>query len=130
MGKRDKRKKGKDTGAKVKKASGSRAESDNEDLDLMLEEYTKILEEKGKVVMSDDIVPSPRVNGSFVVNPLNDSEGILFGGEYRDGEKMYYYSDLFKYNFDKMTWKKVTSQTTLFPPDGCLSEWQAGNLWR
>lgn len=114
MGRRDKRRKGKETGSKAKKSKAQQIDSD-EDLDLILEEYTKSMEEKSKVVQSDNVLPTPRVNGSFILNPNNDSEAILFGGEYRHGEKVYYYSDLFKYNLEKMSWKKITSQTSPKP---------------
>jgi hypothetical protein len=40
--------------------------------------------------------PSPRVNATLVVNPLNANELILFGGELFDGEFTFVYNDLFK----------------------------------
>lgn len=59
--------------------------------------------------------PTRRVNASFIVNPLNSNELLLFGGERHDGQKCHLYNDFFKYKIDKNEWTKITSPNTPGP---------------
>lgn len=59
--------------------------------------------------------PSRRVNASWSVNPLNNCELIMFGGEYFDGQKFHLFNDYFRYNTEKNEWRKITSPNSPGP---------------
>lgn len=65
--------------------------------------------------MDDNVpAPSPRSNGSLTINPLKDTELILYGGEFYNGSKTFVYGDLYRYDVEKNEWKLVSSPNS--PP--------------
>lgn len=127
MGKgRDKKKKSKDSvkkeekknkqSEKVSKKQKSKLKcEDEEDIEVILDNFRKQQEAKYKVceeLCADP--PSPRINGTLVANAAS-SELILFGGEYFNGDKCVLNNDLFRYNAEKFEWKKITSPNTPGP---------------
>ncbi|GAB2289419.1 hypothetical protein Dimus_023728 [Dionaea muscipula] len=73
-------------------------------------------EAKKKEVHVEDNVPapSPRSNCSLNINPLKETELILYGGEFYNGSKTFVYGDLYRYDVDKQEWKLVSSPNS--PP--------------
>ncbi|MED6111165.1 hypothetical protein PIB30_049921 [Stylosanthes scabra] len=50
----------------------------------------------------------------LVVNPLKETELVLYGGEFYNGNKTFVYGDLFRYDVEKLEWKLVSSPNS--PP--------------
>ncbi|KAL1823593.1 hypothetical protein ACET3Z_010371 [Daucus carota] len=48
------------------------------------------------------------------INPLKETELILYGGEFYNGNKTYVYGDLYRYDVDKNEWKLISSPNS--PP--------------
>ncbi|XP_057988561.1 uncharacterized protein LOC110634022 isoform X2 [Hevea brasiliensis] len=48
------------------------------------------------------------------VNPLKDTELILYGGEFYNGNKTFVYGDLYRYDVEKQEWKRISSPNS--PP--------------
>ncbi|KZV24855.1 kelch domain-containing protein 4-like [Dorcoceras hygrometricum] len=73
-------------------------------------------EAKKKEVHIEDNVPapSPRSNCSLTINPLKDTELILYGGEFYNGNKTFVYGDLYRYDVEKQEWKLISSPNS--PP--------------
>jgi N-acetylneuraminic acid mutarotase len=73
-------------------------------------------EAKKKEVHIDENVPapSPRSNCSLTINPLKDTELVLYGGEFYNGSKTFVYGDLYRYDVEKNEWKLVSSPNS--PP--------------
>ncbi|KAI8543898.1 hypothetical protein RHMOL_Rhmol08G0254300 [Rhododendron molle] len=73
-------------------------------------------EAKKKEVHVEENVPapSPRSNCSLNINPLKETELILYGGEFYNGSKTFVYGDLYRYDVDKQEWKLVSSPNS--PP--------------
>ncbi|EGF84060.1 hypothetical protein BATDEDRAFT_21748 [Batrachochytrium dendrobatidis JAM81] len=114
---------------------GLKAELDDEpeDIDAILEQFRKAQDDESKITEEADCAPpSRRANASFTANPLDPSELLLFGGEYYDGQKVYMYNDLYKFDTEKSTWKRITSSNspgprsshqTVITPAGRLFLW-------
>uniref|UniRef100_A0A803MA06 DUF4110 domain-containing protein n=1 Tax=Chenopodium quinoa TaxID=63459 RepID=A0A803MA06_CHEQI len=73
-------------------------------------------EAKKKEVLVEENVPAPsaRSNGSLTINPLKETELILYGGEFYNGNKTYVYGDLYRFDIEKQDWKLVSSPNS--PP--------------
>uniref|UniRef100_A0A9I9DYK0 DUF4110 domain-containing protein n=1 Tax=Cucumis melo TaxID=3656 RepID=A0A9I9DYK0_CUCME len=73
-------------------------------------------EAKKKEVHVEENVPapSPRSNCSLTINPLKETELILYGGEFYNGTKTYVYGDLYRYDVEKLEWKVISSPNS--PP--------------
>ena len=69
---------------------------DEEDIELMIAKFKKMDEEKVAISEEPSNNPSPRLHGSLIVNPLKETEVILFGGEFYNGDSIYLYNDLYK----------------------------------
>nr|XP_048330383.1 kelch domain-containing protein 4 isoform X2 [Ziziphus jujuba var. spinosa] len=48
------------------------------------------------------------------INPLKDTELILYGGEFYNGNKTFVYGDLYRYDSEKQEWKLISSPNS--PP--------------
>ncbi|KAG8652644.1 kelch domain-containing protein 4 isoform X3 [Manihot esculenta] len=48
------------------------------------------------------------------INPLKDTELILYGGEFYNGNKTFVYGDLYRYDVEKQEWKRISSPNS--PP--------------
>ncbi|TQD79022.1 hypothetical protein C1H46_035408 [Malus baccata] len=73
-------------------------------------------EAKKKEVHVEENVPapSPRSNCTLSINPLKETELILFGGEFYNGNKTFVYGDLYHYDVEKQDWKLISSPNS--PP--------------
>ncbi|XP_014498476.1 kelch domain-containing protein 4 [Vigna radiata var. radiata] len=89
--------------------------SPEDDIDAILLSIQKEEAKKKEVHVDDNVpAPSPRSNCSLTVNPLKETELILYGGEFYNGNKTFVYGDLFRYDVEKLEWKLVSSPNS--PP--------------
>ncbi|TDH72428.1 uncharacterized protein CCR75_003282 [Bremia lactucae] len=79
---------------KDRKALGT----DEEDIELILQEFRKKDAERTQVLVEAVPQPSPRAN--FTLSALPSGEMLLFGGEYFDGDVNECYNDVFKWNLE------------------------------
>ncbi|CAI9280488.1 unnamed protein product [Lactuca saligna] len=102
--------------AEVKKARReSKKVSPEDDIDAILLSIQKEEAKKKEVHVEENAPrPSPRSNCSLNINPLKETEMILYGGEFYNGTKTYVYGDLYRYDVDKGDWKLVSSPNS--PP--------------
>ncbi|KAL2515207.1 Galactose oxidase/kelch repeat superfamily protein [Forsythia ovata] len=123
MGKKTKKPgKGKEkTEKKTVKAEEKRARreskklSPEDDIDAILSSIQKEEAKKKEVHIEDNVpAPSPRSNCSLTINPLKDTELILYGGEFYNGSKTFVYGDLYRYDVEKQEWKLISSPNS--PP--------------
>ncbi|CAL5209873.1 unnamed protein product [Lathyrus oleraceus] len=123
MGKKTKKPgKGKEkTEKKTAKADVKRARreekklSPEDDIDAILLNIQKEEAKKKEVHVEDNVpAPSPRSNCSLTVNPLKETELILYGGEFYNGNKTFVYGDLYRYDVEKLEWKLISSPNS--PP--------------
>ncbi|XP_052182080.1 uncharacterized protein LOC127794858 [Diospyros lotus] len=123
MGKKTKKPgKGKEkTERKTAKAEGKRARretkkvSPEDDIDAILLSIQKEEAKKKEVHVEENVpAPSRRANCSLNINPLKDTELILYGGEFYNGNKTFVYGDLYRYDVEKQEWKLVSSPNS--PP--------------
>ncbi|KAJ7535226.1 hypothetical protein O6H91_12G023200 [Diphasiastrum complanatum] len=124
MGKRQKKPgKGKEkTEKKTAKAEEKRARRDDkklaeeDDIDAILAKIQKEEAKKVEIYIEENVpAPSPRCNCSVTVNPLRESELILYGGEHYNGAKTSVFGDLYRYNAEKNDWKRVSSPNSPSP---------------
>lgn len=123
MGKKTKKPgKGKEkTEKKTAKAEEKRARreskklSPEDDIDAILLSIQKEEAKKKEVHVEENVpAPSPRSNCSLTINPLKETELILYGGEFYNGTKTYVYGDLYRYDVEKLEWKVISSPNS--PP--------------
>ncbi|XP_052114546.1 uncharacterized protein LOC107478864 [Arachis duranensis] len=123
MGKKTKKPgKGKEkTERKTAKAEEKRARRDSkklspeDDIDAILLSIQKEEAKKKEVHVEDNVpAPSPRSNCTLTVNPLKETELVLYGGEFYNGNKTFVYGDLYRYDVEKLEWKLVSSPNS--PP--------------
>lgn len=123
MGKKTKKPgKGKEkTEKKTAKAEEKRARretkkiSPEDDIDAILLGIQKEEAKKKEVHVEDNVpAPSPRSNCSLTINPLKETELILYGGEFYNGNKTFVYGDLYRYDVEKQEWKLISSPNS--PP--------------
>ncbi|CAI9113003.1 OLC1v1013522C1 [Oldenlandia corymbosa var. corymbosa] len=123
MGKKNKKPgKGKEkTEKKTAKAEEKRSRreakklSPEDDIDAILLNIQKEEAKKKEVHVEENVPkPSPRSNCSLNINPLKETELILYGGEFYNGQKTFVYGDLYRYDVDKQEWKLVSSPNS--PP--------------
>ncbi|KAG5404944.1 hypothetical protein IGI04_011063 [Brassica rapa subsp. trilocularis] len=89
--------------------------SPEDDIDAILLSIQKEEAKKKEVLVEENVpAPSPRSNCSLTINPLKETELILYGGEFYNGQKTYVYGDLYRYDVDKQEWKLVSSPNS--PP--------------
>lgn len=143
MGKgRDRKKKKADGGGKAKnkeKEKKKREKNSNnkqeieDDIDQILQDFHKNQVKMFQVNTEINCdPPSRRANATMIVNPLNQSELIMFGGEYFNGKTVQMYNDLYRYNIEKNEWRKFTCPNSPQPrsshqmaatPGGLLFLW-------
>ncbi|KAM0899903.1 hypothetical protein ACQ4PT_020978 [Festuca glaucescens] len=98
---------------RARREAGKVGEED--DIDAILKSIQKEEAKKKEVHVDDNVpAPSPRSNGSLTINPLKDTELILYGGEFYNGSKTFVYGDLYRYDVEKNEWKLVSSPNS--PP--------------
>ncbi|XP_076896198.1 uncharacterized protein LOC143549080 [Bidens hawaiensis] len=123
MGKKTKKpRKGKEkTERKTAKAEEKKARreskkvSPEDDIDAILLSFQKEEAKKKEIHVEENAPrPSPRSNCSLNINPLKETEMILYGGEFYNGTKTFVYGDLYRYDVNKGDWKLVSSPNS--PP--------------
>ncbi|KAL6174989.1 hypothetical protein ACLB2K_051632 [Fragaria x ananassa] len=123
MGKKGKKPgKGKEkTEKKTAKAEEKRARreskklSPEDDIDAILMSIQKEEAKKKEVLVEENVpAPSPRSNCTLSINPLKETELILYGGEFYNGNKTFVYGDLYRYDVEKQEWKLISSPNS--PP--------------
>ncbi|KAG6548348.1 hypothetical protein Mapa_010127 [Marchantia paleacea] len=88
---------------------------EEDDIDAILATIQKEDSKKVAVHIDENVpAPSPRCNASVTINPMKDTELIIYGGEYYNGVKTFVYGDLYRYNAEKAEWKHVSSPNS--PP--------------
>ncbi|XP_024025027.1 kelch domain-containing protein 4 [Morus notabilis] len=89
--------------------------SPEDDIDAILLSIQKEEAKKKEVHIEDNVpAPSPRSNCTLNVNPLKETELILYGGEFYNGNKTFVYGDLYRYDIEKQEWKLISSPNS--PP--------------
>ncbi|KAM7475709.1 hypothetical protein LguiB_022952 [Lonicera macranthoides] len=89
--------------------------SPEDDIDAILLSIQKEEAKKKEVHIEENVpAPSPRSNCSLSINPLKESELILYGGEFYNGNKTFVYGDLYRYDVEKQDWKLISSPNS--PP--------------
>ncbi|KAI4326758.1 hypothetical protein MLD38_032037 [Melastoma candidum] len=89
--------------------------SPEDDIDAILLSIHQQESKKKEVHVEDNVpCPSPRSNCSLSINPMKDTELILYGGEFYNGHKTFVYGDLYRYDVEKQDWKLVSSPNS--PP--------------
>eukprot|EP01061_Rhynchopus_euleeides_P006065 TRINITY_DN15146_c0_g1_i2.p1 TRINITY_DN15146_c0_g1~~TRINITY_DN15146_c0_g1_i2.p1 ORF type:complete len:406 (+),score=203.18 TRINITY_DN15146_c0_g1_i2:62-1219(+) len=108
--KQDKKQKEKNLEKHSRRLHNLDSDSENEDnVELLLAQYRQSEKKKKEVIVEECARPSPRVNATFMPNPANSNELVLFGGEYWNGERTDSYNDLYRYTVDKKQWRSVSS---------------------
>ncbi|KAL6963821.1 hypothetical protein U1Q18_034826 [Sarracenia purpurea var. burkii] len=93
----------------------SKKVSPEDDIDAILLSIQKEEAKKKEVQVDENVpAPSPRSNCSLNINPLKDTELILYGGEFYNGNKTFVYGDLYRYDVEKQEWKLILSPNS--PP--------------
>lgn len=106
--------KAKSTQQKAKKRqAGPGEDEDEKDIETILEELRVAHEATVKVTEDSGCAPpAPRCNASLITVPgASNSDLILFGGEFYNGQKCIFYNDLFRYNPERNEWRRFTSPT-------------------
>ncbi|KAI3785834.1 hypothetical protein L1987_44960 [Smallanthus sonchifolius] len=89
--------------------------SPEDDIDAILLSIQKEEAKKKEIHIEENAPrPSPRSNCSLNINPLKETEMILYGGEFYNGTKTFVYGDLYRYDVNKGDWKLVSSPNS--PP--------------
>ncbi|CAN1777258.1 Kelch domain-containing protein 4 [Linum perenne] len=89
--------------------------SPEDDIDAILLSIQKEEAKKKEVQVDDNVpAPSPRSNCTLSINPLKETELILYGGEFYNGSKTFVYGDLYRYDVEKQEWKLISSPNS--PP--------------
>lgn len=123
MGKKTKKPgKGKEkTEKKTAKAEEKRARRENkkiseeDDIDAILLSIQKEEAKKKEVHIDENVpAPTPRSNCSLTMNSLKETELILYGGEFYNGNKTFVYGDLYRHDIEKQEWKLISSPNS--PP--------------
>ncbi|KAJ0972836.1 hypothetical protein J5N97_020795 [Dioscorea zingiberensis] len=87
----------------------SKKVSEEDDIDAILRNIQKEEAKKKEVHVEENVPrPSPRSNCSLTINPLKESELILYGGEFYNGKKTFVYGDLYRYDIEKNEWKSIS----------------------
>ncbi|TVU15496.1 hypothetical protein EJB05_39020 [Eragrostis curvula] len=93
----------------------ARKVGEEDDIDAILKSIQKEEAKKKEVHVEENVpAPSPRSNCSLTINPLKETELILYGGEFYNGNKTFVYGDLYRYDVEKNEWKLVSSPNS--PP--------------
>ncbi|XP_057799521.1 uncharacterized protein LOC131015236 [Salvia miltiorrhiza] len=89
--------------------------SPEDDIDAILLNIQKEEAKKKEVHVDDNVpAPSPRSNCSLTVNPSKETELVLYGGEFYNGNKTFVYGDLYRFDVEKQEWKLISSPNS--PP--------------
>lgn len=92
-----------------------RKQNDEEDIEVLLQEFLKKDAQRTQILIETTSQPSPRAN--FTMSMLQSGEMLMFGGEYFDGDVNVCYNDLLKWNTETSEWKIISSPNS--PPPRC-----------
>ncbi|XP_020691050.1 kelch domain-containing protein 4 isoform X1 [Dendrobium catenatum] len=107
------RKTAKSEGKRIRRESKKVSEED--DIDAILRNIQKEEAKKKEVHVEENVpAPSPRSNCTLSINPVKETELILYGGEFYNGNKTFVYGDLYRYDVEKNEWKLISSPNS--PP--------------
>ncbi len=117
--KKQKQEKKADKKAKVKASKADGSDVEDVDLDAVLEEYRKQQEQFLKITETvAEGPPRARSAATFLANPSNSNQLLLFGGEYFNGSLATFFNDLMIYYIDRDEWRCVTSPNAPLPRSG------------
>lgn len=105
--------------AKVKASKMDGSDAEDVDMDAVLEEYRK--EQEKFLKITETVVEEPpraRSAATFLANPTNSNQLLLFGGEYFNGSLATFFNDLMVYYIDRDEWRCVTSPNAPLPRSG------------
>ncbi|EWC43589.1 hypothetical protein DRE_01476 [Drechslerella stenobrocha 248] len=105
----------------AKKRPGDDSDSDDQDIDSILEEYKQKQAQHMAIQESlCDHPPPVRANALLMAHPTNSRELFLFGGEIWTGTPPVakFYNDLYVYNTERNEWRSYTSSNSPMPRSG------------
>ncbi|KAL6930449.1 hypothetical protein ACO0R3_003568 [Hanseniaspora guilliermondii] len=94
---------------KLSKKFNDDSDSEDEDLDTILQKFKKEQEQYLKIETSYINKPKHRNNGCMVAS---QQEVLIFGGEALIEDKLHFYNDLLVYNPKKNLWRQYLSQNS------------------
>lgn len=102
--------------AKGERREARKAQSEENDIDALLARF-KLQDEENNAVRIVEKCPPPTARVYASVQPLNDKEIIMFGGEWLDPKEdtMHVYADLYVFNTQTMQWKQIISPNGPLP---------------
>ncbi|KAK6539238.1 hypothetical protein TWF694_009479 [Orbilia ellipsospora] len=104
----------------AKKRPGEDSDSDDQDIDAILEEY-KQKQAMHMAIQETTCDPPPvRANSLLMPHPTNSKELFLFGGEIWTGSPPVakFYNDLYVYHTERNEWRSYTSPNSPMPRSG------------
>ncbi|KAK0673251.1 hypothetical protein QBC41DRAFT_370410, partial [Cercophora samala] len=115
--KKQKQEKKADKKSKSKASKNADVDSDDDvDLDAVLEEMRQQQEQHHKITETVLDGPPPVSSyASFIANPVNSNQLLLFGGELYDGSRASFFNKLYVYYIDKDEWRSITSPNAPLP---------------
>lgn len=102
-------KKGSNKEQKLSKKFNDDSDSEDEDLDTVLQNFKNEQQQYLKIETSYISKPKHRNNGCMVAS---QQEVLIFGGEALIDEKLHFYNDLLVYNPKKNLWRQYLSQNS------------------
>ncbi|KAF3265659.1 hypothetical protein TWF192_000304 [Orbilia oligospora] len=103
-----------------KRRPGDDSDSDDQDIDAILEEYK--LKQAQHMAIAETICPPPpvRANSILMPHPTNSKELFLFGGEIYTGTPPVakFFNDLYVYHTERNEWRSYTSPNSPMPRSG------------
>ncbi|KAK4681755.1 Kelch repeat-containing protein 3 [Podospora pseudoanserina] len=102
--------------SKASKNNGDVDSDDDVDLDAVLEEMRLQQEQHHRITETVLDAPPPVSSyASFLANPVNSNQLLLFGGELYDGARASFFNKLYVYYIDKDEWRSITSPNAPLP---------------
>ncbi|EPS41812.1 hypothetical protein H072_4204 [Dactylellina haptotyla CBS 200.50] len=104
----------------AKKRPGEDSDSDDQDIDAILEEYKQ--KQALHMAIQETVCDPPpvRANSLLMAHPTNAKELFLFGGEIWTGSPPVakFYNDLYVYHTERNEWRSYTSPNSPMPRSG------------
>ncbi|KAK6496886.1 hypothetical protein TWF481_001868 [Arthrobotrys musiformis] len=105
----------------AKKRPGDDSDSDDQDIDAILEEYKQKQAQHMAIAETLCAAPPPvRANSLLMPHPTNAKELFLFGGEIYTGTPPVakFFNDLYVYHTERNEWRSYTSPNSPMPRSG------------
>lgn len=102
--------------AKGERREARKERSEENDIDALLARF-KLQDEENNAVRIVEKCPPPTARVYASVQPLNDKEIIMFGGEWLDPKEdtMHVYAELYVFNTQTMQWRQIISPNGPLP---------------